>query len=75
MVQANVITSVVLKILFPCESLSLQITAKVSKITKSVQRDPKFIFNELSETAYGFVKTSVVLEIKKTTSFMKSHFY
>ena len=54
------------------KSLCLQITAEVSKITKSVQCD---LIIELSETPNSFVKVRLVLEIRNIVSFIKTRFY
>ena len=59
MVLDNVIAFVVLKILhnpFSMQNPCLQITAEVSKITKSVRFDLTFIFIEISETVNSFCK-------------------
>ena len=37
----------------------MEITADVSKITKTFQGDPTFIFDVLSESLFGFVSYSV----------------
>ena len=54
------------------KSLCLQITAEVSKITKSVQCD---LTIELSETPNSFVKIRLVVEIRKIVSFINTRFY
>ena len=43
----------------------MQITAEVSKVTKSAQRNLTFTFTEISETANSFVKICLAAEIKK----------
>ena len=52
----------------------MQITAEVSKITKSVPSDLIFIFIGLSETPNSFVKIRLVLVIKNVVSFIKTCF-
>ena len=47
----------------------MQITADIGKIWKTVQRDPKFIFDELSEYDNSFVPNLIVLAKKKVVSF------
>ena len=44
---------------FSCKTLWMQITADVGKTTKTVQRDPMFIFNELSEFVVNFVSNLI----------------
>ena len=46
-----------------------------NKNRKSVKCDQTFIFIELSETFNSFVKIRLVLEIKSTASFIKTHLY
>ena len=78
MVLANVIAFAVLKILhnvLSFKSLCLQITAEVSQIKNRVLCDLTFIFIELSETAYSFLKIRLALEIKNVASFTKTRFY
>ena len=79
MVLAYVIAFAVWKILhnisFPCKSLYLQITAKVSKIMKIVQCDLTFIYIELLEALNSFVEIRLVLEIRNVVSFIKIRFY
>ena len=59
-------------ILLPYKSICLQITAEVSKITKSDQCNLNFNFNRISETATSFVKIRLVLEMKNVASFYVS---
>ena len=59
---------------FPCKSLYLQITAKVSKIMKIVQCDLTFIYIELLEALNSFVEIRLVLEIRNVVSFIKHVF-
>ena len=47
----------------------MQITADIGKIWKTVQRDLKFIFDELSEYDNSFVPNLIVLAKKKVISF------
>ena len=54
--------------------VSMQITAEISKISKTVQRDPTFIFDELSEDGIGFVSNSVLSAVKNVISFMWNEF-
>ena len=60
---------------YSCKSICLQITAEVSKITKSVQSDLPSIYIELSETTNSFVKIRLRLKIDSIASFIKIHFY
>ena len=53
----------------------MQITADVSKISKTFQRDLTFIFNVLSKSLFGFVSYSVFQAVEKVVSFTKTHFY
>ena len=63
------------KISISCKSLYLQVTAEVSKITKSRQCNLNFIFIELSEAASSFAQILLVLEIKKVATFIKTRFH
>ena len=77
MILANVISLLLWRyctISFLSKSLWLQITAEVSKITKSVWSDLTFIFIELSETSKSFVKIRLVVEINSIASFIKNTF-
>ena len=47
----------------------MQITADVSKILKTVQRDHTLILNVLSESSIHFAKFSIVLAKKNVVSF------
>ena len=47
----------------------MQITADISKILKTVQRDLSFIFDEISESVIGFVSFLVSWVAKKVVSF------
>ena len=53
----------------------MQITADVSKISKTFQRDRTFIFDALSESLFGFVSYSVFQAVKNVVSFTKRRFY
>ena len=78
MVLANIVAFAVLRyctISFPWKNLCFQITAEVSKITKSVPCSLFFIFIERSETAKSFVKIRLLFEIKNVAIFIKTHFY
>ena len=62
------------RILCPCKGLCLQITAKASKITKSVPCDLTSIFIQLSGTTYSSVEnTSSAWD--KSTSLLKSRLH
>ena len=52
----------------------MQITADVSKISKTFQRDLTFIFDVLSESLFGFVSYSFFQAVENV-SFTKKHFY
>ena len=78
MVLAGVIVLQFLRyctISFPCKSPSLQITAEVRKITKSVPINLTLIFIDVSEIANSFVKARLVFKIKDIASFIKTRFY
>ena len=47
----------------------MQITADISKILKTVQRDLSFIFDGLSESVVGFVSFLVSCVVNKVVSF------
>ena len=53
----------------------MQITADVSKISKTFQRDLTFIFDVLSESLFGFVSYSVFQAVENVVSFTKKCFY
>ena len=53
----------------------MQITADVSKISKTFQRDLTFIFDVLSESLFGFVSYSVFWTVENVVSFTKKRFY
>ena len=57
------------------KSLCFQITAEVSKITKSVSCNLVFIFIELSGAANSFLKIRLALKIKNVASIIKRRFY
>ena len=59
---------------FSCKSL-FEITADISKILKSVQRNITFIFNAHSVTVDDFVKFYLVLETENVVSLIKTRFY
>ena len=72
MILANVISLLLWRyctISFLSKSLCLQITAAVSKITKSVSSDLTFIFIK------SFVKVRLVVKINSIASFIKTRFY
>ena len=52
----------------------MQITADVSKISKTFQCDLTFIFDELSESLFGFVSYSVFKAVENVVSFTKRSF-
>ena len=52
---------------FSCQTLWMQITADVGKILKTVQRDLKFIFDELSEYDTNFVPNLIFLATKNVS--------
>ena len=47
----------------------MQITAEIGKISKIVQRDLMFSFDELSEFVVIFVSTLIFLVVKNVISF------
>ena len=47
----------------------MQITAEIGKISKTVQRDLMFSFDELSEFVVIFVSTLIFLVVKNVISF------
>ena len=53
----------------------MQITADVSKISKTFQRDLTFIFDVLSESLFGFVSYLVFQAVENVVSFTKKRFY
>ena len=57
------------------QNLCLQVTAEISKIRNSVRCDMDFIFIELLETPNSFVKLSLILEMRKVVSFIKTRFF
>ena len=54
---------------FSCETLSMQITAGVAKISKTVQSDLMFIFDELSEFVVIFVSNLILTAVEDVVSF------
>ena len=52
----------------------MQITADVSKISKTFRRDLTFIIQELSESLFSFVSYSVFYSVENV-SFTKKRFY
>ena len=52
----------------------MQITADVSKISKTFQRDLTFIFDVLSESLFGFVSYSVFSAVENVVSFTRKTF-
>ena len=54
---------------FSCETLSMQITASVGKISKTVQSDLMFIFDELSEFVVIFVSNLILTAVEDLVSF------
>ena len=54
---------------FSCETLSMQITAGVGKISKTVQSDLMFIFDELSEFVVIFVSNLILTAVEDLVSF------
>ena len=52
----------------------MQITADVSKILKTLQRDLTFIFDIISESLFGFVSYLVFLAVENV-SFTKKRFH
>ena len=74
MVLVNFVVFVIFEILyyvvlFSCESLWMQITADVGKISKTVLRNFMFIFDELSEFVVIFVSNLIFLAVKIVFSF------
>ena len=55
---------------FSCETLSMQITADVAEISKTVQGDLMFIFDELSEFVVIFVSNLIFAAVKNVVSFL-----
>ena len=53
----------------------MQITADVSKISKTFPRDLTFIFDVFSESLFGFVSYSVFKAVENVISFTKRCFY
>ena len=53
----------------------MQVTADVSKIPKTFQRNLTFIFDVLSESLFGFVSYSVFQAVENVVSFTKKRFY
>ena len=53
----------------------MQITADVSKISKTFRPDLTFIFDLLSESLFGFVSYSVFLGVEYVVGFTKKRFY
>ena len=53
----------------------MQITADVSKISKTFQRDLTFIFDVLSESLFGFVSYMVFWTVENVVRFTKKRFY
>ena len=53
----------------------MQITADISKILKTVQRDLTFIFDVLSEVRIGFVSFLVFLALENVAIFPRTCFY
>ena len=54
---------------FSCQTLWMQITADVGKISKTVPCDLKFIFDELSECDNNFVPNLIFLVTANVVSF------
>ena len=54
---------------FSCENLWMQITADVGKISKTVQHDLMFIYDELSEFVIIFVWNLIFSAVKNIVSF------
>ena len=52
----------------------MQVTSDIGKISKNVQGDSTFIFDELSESRIGFVSFLVFLAVENV-SFTKTCFY
>ena len=53
----------------------MQITADISKILKTVQRDLTFTFNVLLESRIGFASFLVFLALENVVSFTRTCFY
>ena len=47
----------------------MQITTDIAKISKTVQRDLSFIFDDLSESDVIFVSNVIFLAVKNVVSF------
>ena len=52
----------------------MEITADITKISKTFQCDLTFIFDVLSESLFGFVSYSVLFAVETVVSFTKSVF-
>ena len=52
----------------------MEITADITKISKTFQCDLTFIFDVLSESLFGFVSYSVLFAVENVVSFTKSIF-
>ena len=52
----------------------MQITADAGEISKTVQRDLMFIFDELSEFVVIFVSNLIFLAVKNVASFTQNEF-
>ena len=52
----------------------MQITADAGEISKTVQRDLMFIFDELSEFVVIFVSNLIFLAVKNVVSFTQNEF-
>ena len=53
----------------------MQITANVSKTSKTLKRDRTFIFDVLSESLFGFVANLVFQPEENVVNFTKKCFY
>ena len=53
----------------------MQITADVSKMSKTFQCDRTFIFDILSESLFGFASYSVFQAVENVVNFTKKRFY
>ena len=53
----------------------MKITADVSKISKTFQRDLTLIFDVVSESLFGFVSYSIFQAVENVVSFTKKRIY
>ena len=59
---------------FSCQIFQMRITADISKISKTVQRDLTIIFNDLSESVVIFVPNLILLALENVVNFTQKEF-